>query len=102
MGSVTAPPCDNNHGGDWPQRRCRGRVFNSMAHLPPLRFEPIFKDYLWGGRRLESLLGKRLGPGDHFAEGWEVVDHGMDQSVVADGPLAGATLHELVTNHGEA
>lgn len=73
-----------------------------MARLPLLRFEPIFKQYLWGGRRLESLFGKRLGRGDHYAESWEVVDHGADQSVVAGGPLAGTTLHQLVDEHGEA
>jgi len=73
-----------------------------MSSLPPLRFTPLFKQYLWGGRRLESLLGKQLGPGDHYAESWEVVDHGPDQSVVSAGPLEGTTLHELVTDHGAA
>jgi mannose-6-phosphate isomerase len=68
----------------------------------PIRFRPILKPYLWGGRRLGTELGKPLGDGEHFAESWEVVDHGNDQSVVADGPLAGTTLHELVTKHGEA
>jgi mannose-6-phosphate isomerase len=72
-----------------------------MPPLPPLRFEPILREYLWGGRRLAEL-GKRLGDGPHYAESWEVVDHGADQSVVAEGPLAGATLHELVIGHGAA
>jgi mannose-6-phosphate isomerase len=67
--------------------------------LPPLRFEPILREYLWGGRRLAEL-GKRIGDGPHYAESWEVVDHGNDQSVVATGPLAGTTLHEIVTHHG--
>jgi mannose-6-phosphate isomerase len=73
-----------------------------MPDLPPLRFQPILREYLWGGRRLGTELGKPIGDGDHFAESWEVVDHGVDQSVVADGPLAGMTLHELVTQHGAA
>jgi mannose-6-phosphate isomerase len=68
----------------------------------PLRLKPVLKQYLWGGRRLGTVLGKPLGDGDHFAESWEVVDHGTDQSVVAEGPLAGKTLHELVTQCGEA
>lgn len=66
----------------------------------PLRFRPLLKEYVWGGRRLGTLLGKPLGDGDRYAESWEIVDHGTDQSVVADGPLAGATLHELVERHG--
>jgi mannose-6-phosphate isomerase len=68
----------------------------------PVRLKPVLKQYLWGGRRLGTMLSKPIGDGDHFAESWEVVDHGGDQSVVADGPLAGTRLHELVTKRGES
>jgi len=61
-----------------------------------LRFQPLFRRYLWGGRRLGTMLGKAIGPGDDYAESWEIVDHGDDQSVVANGPLAGKTLGGLV------
>lgn len=71
-----------------------------MPELYPLRFEPLFRRYIWGGRRLESVLGKPIGEGTDYAESWEVVDHGDDQSIVANGPLTGTTLHELVTNRG--
>ncbi|MEM6798610.1 MAG: type I phosphomannose isomerase catalytic subunit [Planctomycetota bacterium] len=70
--------------------------------MQPLLFKPLLKQYLWGGRRLGSLLGKPIGNDDDYAESWEVVDHGADQSVVAEGPLAGATLAQLVANHGQA
>lgn len=70
-----------------------------MATLYPLTFRPLFKQYLWGGRRLGSLLGKSIGPDDDYAESWEVVDHGADQSVVAEGPLAGVTLNQLAREH---
>jgi mannose-6-phosphate isomerase len=72
-----------------------------MRDLPLLRFKPILREYLWGGRRLAEL-SKSLGDGEHYAESWEVVDHGADQSMVADGPLTGKSLHELVTEHGQA
>jgi mannose-6-phosphate isomerase len=72
-----------------------------MNSLYPLRFEPIFRRYLWGGRRLQSVLGKPIGPGDDYAESWEVVDHDADQSVVLSGDLRGATLGELVSGRGE-
>ncbi len=71
-----------------------------MLPLYPLRFRPILRRYLWGGRHLQSLLGKPLPPGDDFAESWEVADHGDDQSSVELGPLAGTTLRELVTVRG--
>ena len=72
-----------------------------MNKLTPLRFEPLYRRYLWGGRRLETILHKPLPPGNDYAESWEVVDHGGDQSVVAGGPLAGRTLHSLVRDFGE-
>ncbi len=72
-----------------------------MPNLLPLRFKPILREYLWGGRRLGSELGKPIGAGDHGAESWEIVDHGADQSVVATGPWAGKTLHDMVTEHGK-
>jgi mannose-6-phosphate isomerase len=66
----------------------------------PLRFEPLYRNYLWGGRRLADVLGKPLPAGEHFAESWEIVDHGDDQSCVAAGPLRGLTLHALVRRLG--
>lgn len=68
--------------------------------LYPLTFEPVFRSYIWGGRRLGAVLGKSIGEGPRYAESWEVVDHGPDQSVVAGGPLAGKTLAELVQRCG--
>lgn len=66
----------------------------------PLRFQPLFRRYLWGGRRLGTLLGKPIGEGDDYAESWEIVDHGSDQSVVLAGEHAGQALHGLVDKHG--
>jgi mannose-6-phosphate isomerase len=60
----------------------------------------VFKRYLWGGRRLSTVLGKPIGEGNDYAESWEVADHQHGQSIVAAGPLAGTTLHELVTSRG--
>ena len=73
-----------------------------MHDRPLLRFSPILREYLWGGRRLGTDLGKPIGSGPHYAESWEVVDHGADQSTVSNGPLAGKTLHELVKQEGPA
>lgn len=68
--------------------------------MDPLFFHPLVKRIVWGGRRLGELLGKPIGDHDDAAESWEVVDHGEDQSVVARGPLAGQTLHQLLTSRG--
>ena len=62
----------------------------------PLEFDPILKPKTWGGRRLETLLGKSLPPGEMVGESWEVSDYPGEVSVVAAGPLAGRSLHELM------
>lgn len=49
---------------------------------------------------MHTALGKSLPPGDDYAECWELCDRGSDQSSVAAGPLAGATLGSLVQQRG--
>ena len=65
----------------------------------PLRFEPIFQRYVWGGRRLGEVFNKPIGEAA-AAESWEVVDHGDAQSVVREGDLAGWTLSRLIGKFG--
>ena len=67
----------------------------------PLTFQPIFIERMWGGRRLESELHKKLPPQKPIGESWEIVDRSEAQSVVAGGPLGGRTLHELWTQERE-
>ena len=67
----------------------------------PLVFQPIFMERVWGGRRLESLYGKRLPPALRIGESWEIVDRPEAQSVVHDGPFRGLTLHALWRKHRE-
>ena len=62
----------------------------------PLRFTPLFRERVWGGRALADVLGKALPAGaTTIGESWELVDRPGEQSVVAFGPLAGTTLQEL-------
>jgi mannose-6-phosphate isomerase len=65
----------------------------------PLRFEPLFRRYLWGGRRLAEFLNKPIGDAS-AAESWEIVDHGDDQSVVKFGDLTGQSLRQLIAEQG--
>ena len=67
--------------------------------LYPLTFHPIFKERVWGGRKLEQLYQKNLPPGAPIGESWEISDRPGDVSVVANGPLAGKTLPWLMENH---
>lgn len=66
-----------------------------------IRFEPLLKRIRWGGTRLGTRLGKQLGCESDYAESWEVVDHGEDQSIVSFGSLAGLTLREMLSLYNE-
>src|SRR5437016_1924961 len=67
--------------------------------LYPLTFHPIFKERVWGNRKLEQLYHKALPPGAPIGESWEISDRPGDVSVIANGPLAGKDLHWVVENH---
>lgn len=67
--------------------------------LPPLTFTPLLKRIRWGGRKLQTLLGRNLGPESDYAESWEIADHADGTSCVADGPLAGTSLPELLQRY---
>lgn len=66
----------------------------------PLTFTPVFRDYIWGGRNLETQLGRDLPPG-RVAESWEISGHPSSPTKVDNGPLAGKTLPELLDMFGE-
>jgi mannose-6-phosphate isomerase len=64
--------------------------------LYPLRFEPIYQYRVWGGRRLTNWLSAPL-PGDGpIGEAWVLSDRDDHPSRVADGPLKGLTISQLM------
>ncbi len=69
-------------------------------HLYPISFAPIFKERIWGGRRLASLYGKALPEGRLIGESWEICDRPEGTSVIANGPAAGRDLRWLMEKHG--
>jgi mannose-6-phosphate isomerase len=74
-----------------------------MSQIPlyPLRFEPIYQYRLWGGRRLSGLLTAPL-PGDGpIGEAWILSDRDDHPSRVADGPLKGLTIKQLLEQSPE-
>jgi mannose-6-phosphate isomerase len=73
----------------------------SQIVLYPLRFEPIYQYRLWGGRRLAGLLTAPL-PGDGpIGEAWILSDRDDHASRVADGPLKGRTITQLLEQSRE-
>ncbi len=72
-----------------------------MTAAYPLRLQPCFRDYLWGGRKLQTRLGKQLPRGGIWAESWEIVDHPEHSSVILNGSLAGQTLRQVTRSKPE-
>src|ERR1051325_2254154 len=67
--------------------------------LYPLTFHPIFKERVWGGRKLAELYAKELPPDKPIGESWEITDRPEGVSVISNGPLAGKDLRWLMENH---
>jgi mannose-6-phosphate isomerase len=72
-----------------------------MEMLYPLRFKPVYKDYIWGGHRIPELY-QRDEPAGVYAESWEISTHPDGTTAIANGPLAGKTLRDLLPEHKTA
>ena len=64
-----------------------------------LRFQPIYFDRVWGGRAIETALGRPLPANRPIGESWDLVDRPEARSVVRAGPLAGQTLRALLEKY---
>lgn len=64
--------------------------------LYPIKFNPSFKEKIWGNRRLSSFMSTRLPAEKQFGEVWHTVDRENDQSQVQNGWYQDKTLHDLV------
>lgn len=67
--------------------------------LYPLKFKPLYKDYIWGGRNLERV-GKVL-PEGNTAESWEVSCHPDGMSTISNGIFEGLSLCNFVKMMGK-
>jgi mannose-6-phosphate isomerase len=70
-----------------------------MSTLYPLKFKTIYKDKIWGGQKIKTYLNKDFGNLPNCGETWEISGVKTDVSVVADGPLAGEHLDQLLEQY---
>jgi mannose-6-phosphate isomerase len=73
-----------------------------LREMQLIEFLPLYKERVWGGRGLETRLGRTLPQDKIIGESWEVVDRPEAQSVIANGPHTGHSLRELLEGHAEA
>lgn len=64
-----------------------------MTSLYPLRLPPSFRERIWGSHDLSPFFGKRE---QRIGEAW----YSFDENVIANGPLQGRTLGELIGAYG--
>ncbi|MDL2296937.1 class I mannose-6-phosphate isomerase [Bacteroidales bacterium OttesenSCG-928-C03] len=64
--------------------------------LYPLKFKPIFKDKIWGGQKMRTVLCKDFTPLPNCGESWEISGIEDDVSIVENGFLAENDLNELI------
>ncbi len=68
-----------------------------------ITFTPLHQQRVWGGRLLETRLGRHLAdPHAPFGESWDIVDREEAQSVARSGAFSGLTLHDLWSQHRQA
>ncbi len=68
-----------------------------MHHL--IRLKPLYQERVWGGRGLESSLGRVLPPSRSIGESWEIVDRPEAQSIVVNGAGNGCSLREIIARN---
>ena len=67
-----------------------------MKGLYPLKFDPIFKDKIWGGNKIKSILNKDCSPLPNCGETWELSSVDGNISVISNGWLRGTPLDAAI------
>jgi mannose-6-phosphate isomerase len=63
--------------------------------IDPLVFDTYYRPQVWGGRGLQSVLGRKLPNDGPFGEAWDVSPQKLHVSQVVEGPLSGQNLNDL-------
>jgi mannose-6-phosphate isomerase len=65
----------------------------------PIKLTYHVRAYAFGDRLIPEKLGKRDVPEGTVAETWEISDYRETTGAVSNGPYAGRTLHDLITEY---
>jgi mannose-6-phosphate isomerase len=67
--------------------------------LYPLKFKTIYKEKIWGGNKIRSILGKDFGDLPNCGETWEISGVKSAVSVVKTGALKGESLTDILEQY---
>ena len=68
--------------------------------LYPIKFNPLLKSLVWGGEKIAPYKGIKTGQ-RNVGESWEISGVPGNESIVAEGSLAGKTIVELLEEYKE-
>jgi mannose-6-phosphate isomerase len=66
--------------------------------LYPFKFEPVYKESIWGGESFKELFNKDV-PFSHTGESWVVACHNHGMSIISNGQLKGKSLQYVFEKH---
>lgn len=70
------------------------------SFLTPIIFEPIFKEKIWGGRKLKTSLSKNIPENTTIGESWEISGYSSDLSIAITDEFKGLTIQQILEkNH---
>lgn len=69
--------------------------------LNPIKLQPVYKDYIWGGTKLKTMYKKGNMQEGVIAESWELSTHPDGESMVAEGKDKGITLSQYLYGQNE-
>ena len=70
-----------------------------VIKLYPLKFKPIIKERIWGGKKLKDVLRKDVGDDMKAGESWELSAVPGAVSVVVNGELCGRDLSGIISEY---
>jgi len=70
-----------------------------MPDLYPLKFRTIYKDKIWGGQKIRTVLGKDFSPLPNCGETWEISGVRENVSRVKEGEWKGCDLLSLIDHY---
>lgn len=64
----------------------------------PIKFNPIIKEKIWGGNKLNTVLGKKTNK-KNIGESWEISDVNGNISIVSNGFYKGESIKDLMIKY---
>ena len=71
----------------------------SKTELYPLKFIPLLKPTIWGGKKLGNILNKATGVNETCGESWEISGVEGSISEVQDGVLKSEKLTDIIEKY---